>query len=162
MKKICLILAVVALLSSCNSNTKNTEKVKEVTLNELIASSEDFKDNVISVEGMVTHVCKHGGQKLFLTDESGDLSLLVTVSESIPEFDVALEGSDIQVTGKLIVTVENLAEEADNHDGNGEEKAMKAECPTEEAIAAKREGEACETNLVYNLEATSFKEIAKE
>lgn len=157
MKKIIPIFVLAIFLFSCNTGTKNTEEIKSVTFEELATSAEGLNDKLVTIEGMVTHVCKHGGQKLFLTDETKELNLLVRVTESIPEFDVALEGSNVQITGNLIVAVAEANEEDDHH-GDGEDEA---DCATEEALKEKGEGDACTSNITYHINATSFKEIAK-
>lgn len=170
MKKIISIFTISIFLFSCNTSTKNNEDAKTISFEELATSAEELNDQLVSIEGIVTHVCKHGGQKMFLTDETKELSLLIRVSESIPEFDVALEGSNVQVTGKVIVAVAEV--ETEVHDGDGvmhlqsesegtSEDGAAAECPTEEAMKEKGEGDASESNITYHIEATSFKEISK-
>ncbi len=164
MKKVLAIL-VAALLISCNSTNKNdnTQSAEDVALENIDVKGGELTDHVVRVTGMVSHVCKHGGQKMFLTNSSQDVNLLVRVSKSIPEFDIALEGSNVEVTGKLIATMVNEME-SDHSEGEMQE-ANKAEgepanCPTEEAMKAGAEGDECKTNVTYHVEATSFKELA--
>ncbi len=157
MKKILSIIALVSVLVSCNSVNKKSdvsnEGVKTLSLSELVASSGELKDKVVSVTGMVSHVCKHGGQKMFISDDSLDITLLVLVTESIPEFDIALEGSSVEVTGKLVASVvDNM--EAEEHEGDA-----KADEECETPVDTSKVPEMCTTNITYHIEATSYKEI---
>ncbi|MCX5841131.1 MAG: hypothetical protein NTY16_06720, partial [Deltaproteobacteria bacterium] len=52
---------------------------------------------LISLEGMVAHVCRESGKRLFLGEES----FKVLASNKVPTFNVELEGSDVTVTGYL-------------------------------------------------------------
>lgn len=157
MKKILSILVASLFLLSCNSSSKSSEEIKQITLEELVTSAADLKDEVVSFEGMVTHVCKHGGQKMFLTNEAQDIKLLVRVSSSIPEFDVALEGSNVKVTGKLIVSVVEVADPAE-HRGEGSE-AEEEDCAFEADMENKIEEDTCNTNIEFHVEAASYKEL---
>jgi hypothetical protein len=158
MKKTLTILVSVLLLIACNSETKNSKDTAEdiavIALTDIESSADQMKEKAISVSGMVTHVCKHGGQKMFITDSSGDISLKVVVTESIPEFDIALEGSNVEVTGKLVIAV--LEQEGEGHE-EGMENAEKEECETEADSSGQED--ACAASITYHLEATSFKEI---
>ena len=166
MKKILTVLSIVLFLFSCNSGTKKTgadsNSAKTVALEEIMSSGEELKDQVITVSGMVDHVCRHGGQKLFLRNDSGDVRLLVYVTESIPEFDIALEGSDIEVTGKLVISImEDSEKEHSMGEGEMTGKSGEEEC-AEESDSTAADDAACTTSLTYHLEATSFKEIIPE
>lgn len=166
MKKTLTVLSIALLLFACNSGTQkagaDSGSEKIVALEEIMSSGEELKDQLITVSGMVDHVCRHGGQKLFLRNDSGDVRLLVLVTESIPEFDIALEGSDIEVTGKLAVSLmEDLEKEHSMEEGEMAETTEKEECAEDGDTAAAGDA-ACTTSLTYHIEATSFKEIIPE
>ena len=107
MKKILTVAAITMLLIACNTENRNTDvqDVRKLDIATLETSAGEFENQTIQVSGMVLHVCKHGGQKMFLTTDSTEASLLVRVGPSIPEFDVTLEGSNVEVTGTLVATV---------------------------------------------------------
>jgi hypothetical protein len=157
MKNIIPVLVVTAFLISCKSNSgKNGEtaaEIKLVPIENLESSAGEMTDNLIQTTGLVTHICRHGGQKLFLTDESNEVHLLVRVSSSIPEFDLTLEGSMIEITGKLIATVKA----AENHEGH--DHADEEDCAAEKKMKEKSGSDECTTNITYHLEAVSYKEI---
>ncbi len=117
MKKYLLIFSVIALfLTSCN----NTEKVKEAKNDVKKEAKKDAKvaeepvkiaiadfDSLIGkyvgkkviIKGTVDHICKHGGQKLFLVSENSDARVKVTPDEEIAAFNAELEGERMMVTG---------------------------------------------------------------
>jgi hypothetical protein len=165
MKKILTILVIAIVLASCNTQNKQSKETEGeaplVTLAGLASSAENYNGKTITVSGMVTHVCKEGGQKMFLTDSSRELSLKVVVTKSIPEFAIALEGSMVEVTGQLMVTV--IENNSEDHHGGEEmnEGTIRAENDASDTSADSiNTNEACTANISYQLEATSFKEIS--
>lgn len=99
-----VFLMSVAVLFACNQNNKTTAEksdVKEeaaVTLSELFSDIDKTVDSEIKISGLVDHVCKHGGQRMFIVDE-GENRLKITTGEDISEFEVDLEGKDVIVNG---------------------------------------------------------------
>jgi len=111
MKK--LIFAIVALAFfavSCENTTSQKEdnnKQEEVINDEIIAVSmldydslvESLSGRKISISGTVDHVCKHGGQKLFIVDENSDARIKITPNEEIAAFNTDLVGETIKIIG---------------------------------------------------------------
>jgi len=105
MKRIILFLAVIALTVSCAKNTKtesktelNTVEIKTekpmLALADFDAEAAKWVDKEVQVKGIVDHVCKHGGKKLLLANDNGDVHV-----ESETRFDDALVGDEITLTG---------------------------------------------------------------
>ena len=129
MRKTLIIIASIFFIASCTNQTGNDEasadntEMKEVnvlTLEEFFASPEKYLEQEIIIQGMVTHVCKHGGQKLFIATQDNPENLRINTSENIPEFSLDLEGSTINFTGILTQmdeeSIENaIAEEKEHH-----------------------------------------------
>ena len=70
MKKSIFILAAVALLAmvSCNNKAKenqNQESAATVALSvdDILAEGDSLVGKTVTVEGVCTHICKHGGKK---------------------------------------------------------------------------------------------------
>ncbi len=59
----------------------------------------DLVGKEIEIQGMVVHVCKHGGKKMFLIGENPDMRVKITASEKVSVFDPELEGSIVWVQG---------------------------------------------------------------
>lgn len=157
MKSYTSILVAIVFLVSCNSESgkkgENSEIIKVVSIEKLENSAGNLSENLVQTSGLVTHICRHGGQKMFLTDESNEVHLLVRASSSIPEFDITLEGSTLEVTGKLIATVTEAA------DLEGHEHSEEENCAAEAKMNEKTDSNEPTTNVTYHLEAISYKEI---
>lgn len=67
----------------------------------------------VIIEGMVTHVCKHGGKKMFLMTEDPDVQVKITTGEKLAAFPVELEGSNVVVKGVVEEFMEEVEAESD-------------------------------------------------
>ena len=115
MKKFAIILALVLVFTACKEDTKKAEETAQQT-EETIAETPllaiadfdtkagDFVSKEVKVKGIVDHVCKHGGKKLLLATDDGNVH--VTSDE---RFEEALKGSEIALSG---VVVEERIDEA--------------------------------------------------
>ncbi len=111
MKKVNLLLialASVIAFSSCNSNKKTSETENEtetiqtiVTVDELLANAEQEIDNVVLLEGVCTHICSHGGKKLFLMGDDDSKTIRVEASDDIGAFKPESVNSIVKVKGTL-------------------------------------------------------------
>ena len=102
-----LIVLAVAI-TACTGNTEKTtgdnstseaveataNEIPEVMLADFDNQAGQYVDKEIKVAGLVDHVCKHGGKKLFLVSDDADLHV-----ESDERFDEALIGSHVMVDG---------------------------------------------------------------
>lgn len=115
MKNLITILALVFVVFACKNETKEpvtdtteTTEVKvetpEIALADFDTKAGEFVDKEIMVKGIVDHVCKHGGKKLLLADDNGDIHV---VAEE--RFDDALVGSEVTLKG---VVLEKVIDEA--------------------------------------------------
>jgi hypothetical protein len=128
---ILLVLAVSCGQQGSKTTDLSEMKMSEVTVEALLANTSPFVEKPVCVKGTVVHVCRHGGQRLFVVGEDGEDRFRITVGENISEFDVELEGSMIEVNGivkELIIDETYLAEweaevsEGSQHDrGEGHE-----------------------------------------
>ena len=75
------------------------EKFQEVAVNNV--------GKEVEIQGMVVHVCKHGGKKLFIIGEDPEKRVKITASDEVNVFVPELEGSTIMVKG----IIEPIAEE---------------------------------------------------
>ncbi|MGK7394316.1 MAG: hypothetical protein ACNS62_07075 [Candidatus Cyclobacteriaceae bacterium M3_2C_046] len=109
MYKIFILFLLVIIYACQPTNQENTENENQtpvtavsstdvdipvVRLADFDAEAGKFKDQEVMVKGIVDHVCKHGGKKLFLVDDGGDLHV-----ESDQRFDDKLAGSEVMVKG---------------------------------------------------------------
>ncbi len=101
------LMTVLFLLTYACSNGKggtdeNSDSTKNAQLSEIQTLSvsnfdslaKNFVDKQIKVKGIVDHVCREGGKKLFMVDNNSSLHV-----ESDVRFNDSLTGSEIVVTG---------------------------------------------------------------
>lgn len=107
-KRFLLIAIVAAFLASCGGeattnetdNTNDTivsaevNEIPTLILGEIQEKAGEYVDQEIKVVGIVDHICKHGGKKIFLVSDDADIHV-----NGEERFDEALTGSEITVTG---------------------------------------------------------------
>ncbi len=109
MKKATLLLiALISILTltCCTSNKKtdetNTNTVQTYTsVDEILANAEQEIDNTVLVEGLCTHICSHGGKKLFLMGDNESNTIRVETNDALGAFKAECVNSIIQVKGSL-------------------------------------------------------------
>ena len=109
LKKFLPFAILILLISACNCGSEkaavnedenlvelvsNEAEVPVIPLNEFDEKAGSFVDKEVMVSGIVDHVCKHGGKKLFLVDDGGDLHVV-----SQERFNDDLNGSKVEVKG---------------------------------------------------------------
>ncbi|MFC2125358.1 hypothetical protein ACFLU5_11140 [Bacteroidota bacterium] len=106
-----LILASLATLTifGCNCGKNKDTNQAQVVENEIdtqnieaiLASPDDYAGLVVRVSGLVTHVCKHSGQRLHLSSPDSENWIRVEATGNISNFQRELEGSSILVEGEF-------------------------------------------------------------
>ncbi|MGM0409022.1 MAG: hypothetical protein ACQESJ_00190 [Bacteroidota bacterium] len=107
-----IALAIMTLVAfSCTNKKQNEkeasegkeskEKTEILQVSEVIDQPENYVDKKITIDGMVIHVCKHGGKKLHVSETDSDQKLRVKAGEGMPPFEQEIEGNTVQVTGKF-------------------------------------------------------------
>ncbi len=143
--RILSVIVLALLMTACNTQKKNDQPTgqadpMEVTVAQMLTDASDLVDQKVMVSGSVTHVCRHGGQRLFIIGEDPEKTVKITTGEDIAEFDISLEGSNILVNGivkELIIDETYLAEwEAEILAGAEEPGQGEGERPGEHAHAA--------------------------
>ena len=113
MKKITFILVLLIALTSCKTENTKIDTTSEintdietpfVSLNEFDTKAGEFVNKQIKVNGIVDHVCKHGGKKILLVTDESDVHVV-----SDERFDETLKGSEIILTG---VVLEEIIDES--------------------------------------------------
>jgi len=127
MKKITFLALLAILVSAGSLFAQDNMRAKPAAVAEVqsatIITPEKFQDfaaeNVgkeVEISGMVIHVCKHGGKKMFLIGEDPDMRVKITASEKISVFEPALEGSTVSVKGIIEPIEEEEVPEEEKHD----------------------------------------------
>ena len=129
MKKSIFILAAVALLAmvSCNNKAKenqNQESAATVALSvdDILAEGDSLVGKTVTVEGVCTHICKHGGKKLFMMG-TDDTKMLRAEACELGSFPAEVVNSLVSVTGTLEedrideATIQRMEEQYKNQSG---------------------------------------------
>jgi len=157
MQRSILWVFIVFLAVSCNQTankegvnpeTDKTEKVVSATINELFAAPADYQDKEVAVSGMVTHVCREGGQKCFIVAEDGETQIRIVTGGEIDEFKVEMEGSTVAFKGIFRVLNPEQAE-VQLEDYNTKEQHI-----VEQAHSSAEKAD-------YFVEAVEFKEVTQ-
>lgn len=182
-----LILATALLIVACGGNTSNKSKGEEaqgevvatMEIDALLASAEKLVGQEVAIEGICTHICSHGGRKIFLMG-SDDAKTIRIESGKLGAFDQKCVNSIVKVKGMLReerideaylknweeLEAANAAEEhGDGEGGCSTEKAARGETgnTTEERIAdfrariaERKEATGKEYLSFYFVEATAY------
>ena len=132
-----LILVAAAFMMACGGQTATNQDEQTATTQEEVAASEpivvslaDFQANAESLlgkevvlEGMVVHVCKHGGKKMFITADDPDVRIKITPGQESESFSTELEGSEIKVRGIVEAMEVEAPAEGEMAEGEHEEDA---------------------------------------
>jgi hypothetical protein len=156
MQRIFLWIMLAILMTACNQPAGNqdeglaikSEKIVSATIEELVATPAEYQDREVAVTGMVTHVCRHGGQKCFALAGDGKTQIRIVPSGDIDEFSIDLEGSTVAFKGIFRVMNQIEAE------ANVEDYGSQATHMTEQAHSEAEKAD------IY-IEAVDFKEISK-
>ena len=116
MRNLLLLSLALILASSCSSNSTQKQELISATVEELVASPVNFQEKEVAVSGMLTHVCRHGGQKCFIVGEDGDTQVRIVPGSGIDEFSIDLEGSTVAFKGtfRVMTTLEHEEHEQDH------------------------------------------------
>lgn len=112
MKNKLFLIAIIAILfSACSGNQKQaeqqaaaeeetvvTEPVK-MTVSEFVNGAGEVVGEQIIMEGLVNHVCQHGGKRMFLIDTVTQETVKIVTGENMASFNTDLEGQDVIVKG---------------------------------------------------------------
>lgn len=103
-KKALGILAVATIMFSCGNKTEKTEAVNEnevvtISVDQLMGDLKSHVDKEVVIGGLVNHVCKHGGKRMFIIGQDPDVAIKITPNDEIGVFEQELVGSTVLVTG---------------------------------------------------------------
>lgn len=112
MKRNLFFLGVLLCLTllSCNSNSKTneTKAQTEITkdsilqVNTLLTEGDKYAGKTVIVEGLCTHICKHGGGKMFLMGNTEDEVIRIESSDETGKFTPNVVNALVKVQGTLV------------------------------------------------------------
>lgn len=106
-KYIAALIAMIFVLSACD-NQKNKEAGSEAimieeiipfSISEFDTKAEELVGKQVMFTGMVDHICKHGGQRMFVIETGSEGRVKVSPDENIAAFKTDLEGQSVKLIG---------------------------------------------------------------
>ncbi len=131
-KVIGLVAIIMLLLASCNtgatdSNTgKSEDGTIETTISGLFEAPMDFDGKIVTLEGVITHVCQHGGDKMRIMQDGSDLTVQIMLGDYTGQFNADSEGTKIEITGTVETEVTNIDELSDHQHEDECENTLQA------------------------------------
>ncbi|WP_319505213.1 hypothetical protein [Bacteroides graminisolvens] len=130
-KYVVLVVALMAMVgfNSCgNKQQKQQDEDSEqlsdaIDVDSLLAAADSLTGEEVTVEGVCTHICAHGGGKIFLMG-SDDTQTIRIEAGKVGKFDQKCVNSIVKVTGVL---VEQRVDEAYLENWENQLKAATAE-----------------------------------
>ncbi len=129
MKKV-LLSALVLLLFTSQSidaqSVKSKSKAKPVLIevNDFHAKAPELVGQTVEIKGMVAHVCKHGGEKMFIMSGNPEIQVKIVPADNVAAFPPELEGSTIEVKGIIEVIEEDMPKSDEEHEDDEEHEGM--------------------------------------
>jgi hypothetical protein len=155
MQRSILIVLIAIAAISCKQNVKtesdsqeavNTENILAASVLELLETPAEYQDKEVAISGMVTHVCRHGGQKCFIVADDGETQIRIVPGGDIDEFKVDMEGSTVAFKGIFrILNAEQAVEHVEDHEAQAHHEVEQSHSSAEKAE--------------YFVEALEFKEV---
>lgn len=112
-KKALFMAIIVSIASSitvtsCNSSQKNNsetvtidnEEIKDVDY--ILLKADSLIGKKVKVEGVCTHICRHGGKKLFLMGSDDNNIIRVDAGKHIGSFPKDVVNNIVVITGTVI------------------------------------------------------------
>lgn len=105
MKKLVFAISIMLIATSCANQSDNQEQdvvevieiqaIPMLSIADFDTEAGNYVNEEVQLEGIVDHVCKHGGKKLLLVNDDGDVH--ITTDED--RFSDDLIGEEIIVNG---------------------------------------------------------------
>ena len=101
-----LLLTLISLVAfaSCTGN-KNTAKddvaLTPMSVDEVLLTAEQEEGTMLSVEGLCTHICSHGGRKIFLMGEDDTKTIRIESTDALGAFKPECVNAMVNVRGVL-------------------------------------------------------------
>lgn len=121
-----MIILAVAVISCSNQQKDQTNREvesasKPLVVTEVMDNPSQHVDQTLTVEGIVAHVCQHGGKRLHISKAGTEQIIRVRTGKNMSPFDKSLEGSTVRITGRFVE--ERLDQEYLNQLRKGQQEA---------------------------------------
>ncbi len=98
------LIGTAVFVTGCSGKGQQTENGGQTTAMQvdlLLDEADGRVDSTVTVEGLCTHICRHGGKKIFLMGSDDTRTIRVEAVEKIGSFKQEAVNSIVEVTGVL-------------------------------------------------------------
>lgn len=99
-------LALIAIFfASCGGSTtkqadqEQADEIVQLSVDEFLADPAEYVGKEVTMRGLVVHVCKHGGKRMFIVGENQDDRLQIKAGDEVAAFPLEAEGSIVEING---------------------------------------------------------------
>lgn len=101
------VLTLTFAFAGCNAKSRQdvseeSQKSSFSQVDDILAKADSLAGKTVSVEGVCTHICKHGGGKIFLMGSDDTRIIRIEAGEKIGSFKPETVNSIVQVSGILV------------------------------------------------------------
>ena len=101
-----LLLTFISLMAfvNCTGNKNNAKDDLALTsqsVDEVLLTAEQEEGNMLAVEGLCTHICSHGGRKIFLMGEDDTKTIRIESTDALGAFKPECVNAIVNVKGVL-------------------------------------------------------------
>lgn len=151
-----LIVFAATIMTGCNSGKTADDSAEgdAITVDSILANPDNYVGQTVTIEGVVSHLCKHGGRKAFVLGETDSCMIRCDATEEMGGvFPQECVHNPIKVTGVVVESrldeqaIRQLEEERRGQiervaEQNGDAEAMAnapTGCETERKVAGQGE-----------------------
>lgn len=110
------------------------DQILAATVEEIVAQPDEYEGKEVAVSGMVTHVCRHGGQKCFVLGKDGETQIRIVPGGDIDEFKIDMEGSTVAFRGVVrVLDIQQTADMAEENESMAEHSQEMAHSSAEQS-----------------------------
>ncbi len=145
MKRAFLLVVVAMAMYSCGQQPAEQQAQEPVIetrlISQLVSEPMTYENQVVRLEGMIGHICRHSGDKMRIVQTTDDaFSIEVMLMDQASQFSPEMEGNELVVVGTLKTEVVNMDELEAAHVHEGEEGDHECETTTEALEKMKEKG----------------------
>lgn len=95
-------------MASCSSSSKTessnvvTDTVAVSSVDDILVKADSLTGKTVQMEGVCTHICQHGGKKIFLMGSDDNNTIRVDAGEKIGSFPKDAVNSVVVITGTVV------------------------------------------------------------
>jgi len=150
LKSILLVAAIFAMASCGNKSQNNAEEAAEniVSVDSLLANADKFVGQTVTIEGVCSHLCQHGGKKAFILGSDQNTMIRCDGTEEMGwAFPAESVHHAIRITG--VVKEQRIGEEEvaamERQHAEATAKVASEQSPEAAAEFAQKAAGGCET-----------------